>query len=308
MAWLFYILVAQVLYASALLLDKYLLLQSVPPKVYAFYIGILGMLAFALVPFVGFAAPTASQFFLSVAAGFFLGYSLFRLYEGLRLFEASRFVPVVGAITSVCTLLIVSVLEKGDAKFSWPHFLSFALLVLGTAVIAFRPHKRVQANLIVFSLIVSVTGAIGLVLAREVYETYPFWSGLMLMRVGAFLLSVWFLLFSKEVHRELFQNAKGKAVQFWKTPRVSLVFLVTQGTGALAEILRNASISLVPFTFLPFVMALHGVQYALLFVFAIVVSLFSPRLLGEDLSLNMVRQKSLAIFFIISGLAILAFV
>jgi len=54
MPWLTLIILAYFLFAIVALGDKYLLKGPPNPKIYTFYVGVLGILALFLIPFVGF--------------------------------------------------------------------------------------------------------------------------------------------------------------------------------------------------------------------------------------------------------------
>ncbi len=73
--------------------------------------------------------------------------------------------------------------------------------------------------------------------------------------------------------------------------------------GGLSVILTNFAISQGSPTL---VGALRGVQYAGIFIIALIMSKIYPKLLDEDLSKRAVIIKSLGIMLTISGIALLA--
>lgn len=69
MLWLTVTISAYFLLAIVALIDKYLISGPIPnPKVYAFYVGILGILALFLFP-LGFLVPNSLDIILSLLAG-----------------------------------------------------------------------------------------------------------------------------------------------------------------------------------------------------------------------------------------------
>jgi hypothetical protein len=90
-------------------------------------------------------------------------------------------------------------------------------------------------------------------------------------------------------------------------PKTIGIFLSNQTIGAIAFILYNFAVALVPFNFLAFVNALEGTKYLFLLIFAIFLSLRFPQILKEEISKKALIQKIVAIFLIGVGLAILAF-
>ena len=70
MPWLIAAIFSSLILAVVFLVDKYLLAGPIPgPKVYTFYVGILGISVLFLIPFVGFYVPGIEQIALSFCAG-----------------------------------------------------------------------------------------------------------------------------------------------------------------------------------------------------------------------------------------------
>lgn len=309
MPWLFIIIVSYFLFACSSLVDKYLLSRvALNPKIYIFYIGIFGMLVFLLVPFVGFSPPSFFQLLLGVGAGISLAYAVFRYFEGLQIFEPSRMIPAIGGLVPIFTFLLVFLVSRGHVAFSFMQLASFLFLMGGTVLITFEKEKMMNIASLRIALVSAFFTAISFVMAKYVYLSLPFWSGLMVIRLGAFLVAIWFFMFSKEVQHEILGVRKAPAaVSFWRKPRVALMFFSGQAVGALAELLRNFAVFLVPLFFLPFIHALQGIEYVAVFFLAILLSLQLPRILKEEISPAVIWQKLLAIFAIVIGLALFAF-
>ena len=112
--------------AIVFLVDKYLLTTSIPNlKVYAFYVGTLGILALALAPFVGFYIPEKSQIILSSLAGVVFIYGLFWLSKTLKTFEPSRLVPAIGSLTPLFAFGLIYLFSLGQEVLSPREFIAF---------------------------------------------------------------------------------------------------------------------------------------------------------------------------------------
>src|SRR3989338_5661747 len=102
MLWLIVALAAYFILAAVALADKFFITGPVGnAKLYAFYIGILQLLVFLLLPFVDFSIPELNQIILALLAGICFMLGLFWFFRGLQEFEASRVVPAIGALLPV---------------------------------------------------------------------------------------------------------------------------------------------------------------------------------------------------------------
>ncbi len=302
MLWLIVTIFAYFILAVVYLFDKYLLKGSIPnPKVFAFYVGILGVLVLALIPFVGFYIPEIKQIILSFLAGAIFIYSLFWFYKALRLFEASRVVPAVGGLVPLFTFGLVYIFSFTKETLSFSGYVAFILLILGSLLITIEKKKFVSLKSFEISAVVAFLFSLSIVLAKYVYLSQSFWNGFIWMRIGGLLMAVIFFLLAPEIKKEIFE----KKVSFKK--KTVGIFLSSQIAGSGANILQNWAIALAPLSCLSIINALQGVQYIFLFIFTIFLSLKFPKILKEEISKKFILQKFFAILFICAGLAILVF-
>src|SRR3989344_4119604 len=144
MLWLIIIILAYLILSIVFLVDKYLLISSFPnPKIFAFNVGVLGILALVFAPFVGFEFPGAGQIALSLLSGALFIYGLFWFFKALRLFEASRVVPAISGLLPIFTFIFVYIFSGGKEIFTPKEFSSFVLLVLGTILITYQKEKKI---------------------------------------------------------------------------------------------------------------------------------------------------------------------
>ncbi len=310
MSWIFIIISSYVLFAGSALVDKYLMSGiAVKPKIYIFYVGVFGMLVFLLIPIVGFVFPSLLQFVLGVASGAFLMFAIFQYLQGLKFFEPSRIVPAIGGLTPIFTFLLLFFISRGKETFSALQFVSFFFLLGGTMLITFEKEKMVNTASLRIAALSAFFTALSFIFAKYLYLSLPFWTGLMLIRVGAFFIALLLLLISREVQKEIFGAKKESAsTPFREQPKVAIVFFAGQAMGALAEVLRSFAVFLVPLLFLPFIYALQGVEYVALFFFALLLSLWLPKIMQEEISFPVMLQKIFAVLCIIVGLIALSYV
>ena len=300
MLWLVITISAYLILAVVFLVDKYLLAGPIPnPKLYAFYIGLLGIAAIIFVPFIDFYPPTSWEAFLSFVSGASFVYGIFWLFKGLRIFEPSRIVPAVGGILPIFTFLLIFLFSRGKEMPDLFGFLAFLMLIGGTILITYEKSKRVSLKSLKISLMAAFFFALSFVFAKYVYIANPFLTGLVWIRVGGALTALLFLL-NREVREGLFQQKMG-----FKKKTIT-IFLFSQAGGAGANILQNWAIALAPLAYIAVISALQGVQYVFLLVFAAMISFKFPKILKEEVSREVLLQKIVAILIIGGGLAMLS--
>ena len=299
MLWLIVTISSYFLFAIVALIDKYLLGGRIPsPKVYAFYVGILGIWALVLIP-LGFLIPEPLIIVLSLFAGAIFIISLFAFFYTLSLFEASRVVPAIGGFLPLFAFVLTYLFSSGKETLSFPEIIAFLLLVLGSVIITWQRSKNISLKSLQISALAALLGALAFVLIKHVYLFQPFWSGLIWMRIGGFL-GAGFFLFSKEVREEIFI----KRISF--KPKTAGIFLFDQLMGSGAGLLQNWAIFLAPLAYVAIITALQGVEYVFLLIFAVLLSLKFPKILKEKVSREILLQKIVAILLIGGGLTLLA--
>jgi hypothetical protein len=299
--WLTIAVLSYFILAVAFLVDKYLLVSSIPnPKVYVFYVGLLGGLAFVIAPFVNFFVPQPSQILLAIFAGASFIFGLFWFYKALGIFEASRVVPAVGGLTPIFTFLFIFFLS-GRKEVSLPTLIAFLLLVLGSVLISAQKGKFVNTVSLKISAISAFFLSLSFVLSKYLYLAVPFWAGFIWRSLGGVLIALGFFIIFPEIKKEIFKK------QEKKSKKALIIFLANQAMGALGNILQSWSVALVPLLYVAFINALQGVQYVFLLIFSIILSLKFPNFIKEEISRKIIWSKILAVLAIAGGLAILAF-
>jgi len=293
MSWLIVIILAYFLFAVVCLGDKYLLKGPANPKIYAFYVGVLGILTLLLAPFVGFSIPGVVGILFCLLAGAIYIFAILGVYEGLEKFEASRIIPAIGGFMPLFIFGLIYLFSGGREVLGFKEIIAFILLIFGSIFITWNPLKRVSFKSLQISAVTAFLFSLSFVLTKYVYLMLPFWTGFIWIRISAFLIALFFIFF-KEVRKEIFS----KKSSFSK--KTSALFLFNQGVGAGAFILQNWAIALAGLAYLSIISALQGVQYIFLFILTIIV-------LKEELSKKVILQKFFAIIFIGIGLAFLAF-
>jgi drug/metabolite transporter (DMT)-like permease len=301
MTWLTVTISAYLIMAVVSLTDKYLLVGSIKnPKVYAFYVGILGGLIILLAPFTGFYIPESGQIILGIISGAFFVFSLLWFYKGLKIFEASRIIPAVGGLTPLFTFGLIYLLSRGEESLLFSEIVAFLFLVAGSVLIGAERGRLINASSLKISFIAALFGAISLTATKYLFLTVPFWTGFIWKGIGGVLAAFFIFIIFSDIRKDIFKKEERI------TKKTTVVFLLNQAAGAVASILFNWAISLVPLAYVAFINAVQGTQYVFLLIFSIILSLKFPAILKERMSKNIFIQKISAILLIGAGLYILA--
>jgi len=299
MFWLIIVIISYLFFSLASLGDRYLLIGPPNPKIYTFYVGVLGILVLILAPFVGFGFIPFYQTLLCLLTGFIFTFATFSLFKGLEDFEASRIIPAIGGLSPLFTLLLIYFFSEGKETLSFPAFLAFFFLVVGSVLITIEYGKRISLQSFKISCITAFLFSLYFVLAKYVYIFQPFWTGFIWIRIGAFITGIVFI-FTKEVRKEIFKR------EFTFGRKTGIFFVFNQTVAAGASVLQNWAIALAGLVYLPIISALQGIQYFFLFVFSVLISWKFPHLLEERISKKIIIKKAIAIIIIALGLVILA--
>lgn len=320
--WLSVALLSYFINAGVFAGDKFLLSKKIHSSVaYAFYVGIWSVLNIFLL-FLDPWAPNLGQFFLDMAAGLIFLATLIFWYKALHQSEATRVVPIVGALVPVFTFILGYVF-LGETL-TERQLLAFVILVIGGVLISIKHTRfyeieavanRVRAvfgnafggihaayrptqRLIINSIIAAFFFAIFYVLIKYIYTTQPFVGGFVWSRLGSFvgvhlmlLVPAWRkLILNKNIGQ---QGAKPKSLFFFFFVRI---------LAALAFILLNRAVSLGN---VALINSLQGVQYIFLFFIVLFLSSKYPKVLKEEIGGGVLFQKIIGALLITIGLYML---
>lgn len=300
MSWLLIVIIAHFLNAINFIIDKLLLSKFVrSPIVYAFIIGILGILVVALVPF-GFTWPGYTALAWDFLTGIFFIFALLLFFSALQIGETSRVVPLLGGCIPVFTL-VLSYIFLGE-RLAPKEYLAFVFLVIGSVVITLNKTSSAKKKELIrkgyiYTLLSALFFAVSFSLTKYTYEHQPLITAFVLTRVGSFITVLFFLFWPK--------NRANIKLIFKGVPfKIKASFLSNQLLGALAFMLLNYAISL---SRVSLINALQGVQYLFIIGFMIYLVKKYPKLFKEAINLKIILQKGAAVLAIFIGLFMLAY-
>ncbi len=291
--WLIIVSAGHILNACAFIIDKYLLTQSIPkPRLYSFYIGMLGALALVLIPF-GVHMLPFGLLLISLVSGALFVLALYAFFVALKQGEASRIPVIVGSLSPVLIFLLSR--QYLHELLNTKQIVALVLIIGGGLLISFTKGKGWKLKGFGMSLLAALLFSASYTTAKYVFNGTDFLSGFVWMRVGGVLMALTYYMFAS-TRLALAHPSESKKKG---TP---LIFLMGQILGALGFVLINYSLSLTSPTL---VNALQSLQYAFLFCVTIFLSLVYPRILKEKITLPIFLQKTIALGIIGVGIIVL---
>lgn len=314
--WLPITIFAYFLNAGVYTADKFLLSKKVHSSVaYAFYVGIWSVGNLVLLIFAPF-VPSWQWLLIDLSAGLLFLLALIAWYKALHQSEATKVVPIVGALTPIFSLILGWIFL--DEKLSEQKLLAFAVLICGGLLIAmkkkgkskikklylhigillglkgaeFHPVRRLLINSIIAALLFSSY----YILIKFIYLHQPFLGSYVWTRMGSFLGALF-----------LITMAGNRRIIFAKERRQSTIksfpfFISVRLVAVAAFILLNYAIFLGE---VALINAIQGVQYAFLILIIAFLSQAYPKIIKEEIGREVLVQKLIGVFLIGIGLYML---
>ncbi len=318
--WLLISISSYFINAGVYVADKFLLSKKIHSSTtYAFYVGIWSIFNFFLLFFAPW-IPSFQEFCLDIFGGLLFLLTLIFWYKALHQSEATRVVPIVGALVPVFSFLL-SYVFLGEVL-GERQFLAFLVLIAGGVLISVKTtrlyyykevahrfldifgnalggihaHYRPARRLLLNSVFAAFLFAAYYVLMKYIYTTQPFIGSFVWSRLGTFIGVI--IIFMMPMYRKKILEYRHHA----KKPRSLSFFITVRLFAALAFIMLNWAISLGP---VAMINALQGTQYVFLFLLVLFLSAKYPNVLKEDWGGGVIMQKVIGISLVILGLYML---
>lgn len=321
-----YIIVAissYLLNAGVYVADKFLLSKKVHSSiVYAFYVGMWSIGNFILLAFDPF-VPDWWQLAYDLSAGLLFLFTLIFWYKALHQSEATRVVPVVGALIPIFSF-IFSFIFLGT-KLSLQEVVAFILLISGGILISvkqtrfyvvreftervknvggnlfgeFGANLRPTSRLLINSTISAACFAAYYVFIKYIYSSteQPFIGAFVWSRLGSFIGVLTILLIPR--WRRLIRSSESSG---HRTPKQLAFFLGVRLAAAIAFILLNWAVALGNVSLIN---ALQGTQYVFLLFIVIILARKFPHVIEEEIGRGVMLQKMIGVILVALGLYLL---
>lgn len=293
--WLLIAVAAYLVMALSQVIDKALLnVVFRNSRAYAALVGLLGLLAFFLLPWTTGSLSLPVFILAFIGGACFIG-ALVPFLSALQGDQATRVIPFVGALVPLATFAFETIFL--GAAFRTQDIVALGLLVIGAVVLTLSKTTGRRSWLaLAKGGAAAILFAGSFVVSKYLYTQTSFLTGFVWMRLGGLLVSAW-LIYQRPVRNEL--------LRLWKTQRRSLLggYLGNQAVSGVGFFLQGLAISKGTATL---VSAVQGVQYAVLVVLVIAASRLRPGLLQEEVTIPILLEKMTAIACIAAGLFLLA--
>lgn len=208
--WLLIATGAQIILGSSAVFDKLLLVRrSIHPLPYAFWVGVLGLVAIFFIPF-GVVILPLRLLGIAALSGVLFVVAFFALYNTLKNSEASELFPLVGAISPILTLLVAALLIGG--RIQGGEIFGFLFLIAGGVLLSLAEEKSgARADVVKGALLASALFAFSYVCAKIVFQETNFVTGFFWTKMGGALFAL--ALLAMPAYRRKIFHAHGALSQ-----------------------------------------------------------------------------------------------
>lgn len=295
MTWILLAITAHFGWAIVNVADKYFVVNRVKdPLAYLWWAIVLGSASFAIIPFIDFRLPppTVLGWLMLGGALYFFG-SLFYL-QAADTEDITR-INIWWGMIPVFTLGIgwITVGETLSPR----ELSAFAVLLAGAVVASVHAGKKIWQLSPAFWLMVYAAlcyAAYGIILGT-VTQSMSFLAAFIWLNITALCCAL--AMFAFPAFRRLFRHPRNRV-----DLKLGIAIFGIAVLDSSAVLLNVWALSLGPAAL---VFALEGFQVLFVFILAITISLFNPRLLRESLDKANIALKVIALVLLMAGIALL---
>lgn len=293
MSWILFSILAALTWAIVNTIDKYVLTKWVKkPIVPVMILGIIGLLAsFLVFVFHGFSELSFPNIILSFVAGIFYILAIIFYFKAVKIEEISRVVPLF--YLTPLFVLILATIFLGEI-FTPMKYLGIFLLVIGAILISSKNFIKLSfGKAFWFMVLASLTLSINAVVTKHLLNFADFWTIFSYTRIGTIFVLIPIFYFSFPDLVAVAKEHGKKAI----------------GVMSLAEILNIFGILLITIAtaigYVTLVNALSSVQPFFILFFAVILSIFYPKILKEEIGKSIVLLKLFAIILMFIGVILI---
>jgi uncharacterized membrane protein len=304
-----YLVLASIAYfvvALEIILDKFLLSSKriSHPAIYAFYSGIMTAFVLFLIPLPKFHLVGFGTTLGQLATGVIFVYGILSLFFAINRSEASRVMPVVGAMMPITTF-VLSLLFFHD-QLSNLQSVGVFVLIVGGLLISFDLPFKVSQKKFFKGFYLAILAGILLAIETAAFKGFTnhdnFLNVFIWTRIGVVLgaLSLLFVPIWRKDILKSFSHSNRKEKDNHKT---GFLFVVNKILGGVGSILTKNAIALGSVTV---VNALVSIEYVFILVMGLIFSIKFPRIFQEKENLENIIQKVISIVIITIGIVLVS--
>ncbi len=252
---------------------------------------IMGIITLLILPFKGIYLPETKILIYSIISGIIYVFAVMPYMYAIKNEEVSRVVPLWQFIP-LFTLILATIFLNETLSFY--SYIAFILLVTGGLLISAKKLKGLFSLRHAFYLMLgsSFLFAAMDIINKYVFSNSEYFNSFIIMRLTAFVVALT-LLFYKDTFIE-FKNTISQL-----TVKKTSVLLTSEILDYVGMVLYSLALSIGPVIIIS---SMHGFQPLFVLIFAIIVSIFAPHHLKEQIDKNTILLKILAI--VLMGLGV----
>ena len=289
--------IGYILLAFVFILDKIILSKSVnKPVVYTFYSTIFLLTVFLLYPF-GVQAIFGVHLFWAIFSGLTFGFGMWLMFVALKKGETSHISPFIGGVITIATYTISYFLL--NEQLSNFQLLGIGILIFSSFLLSFeksRKHNGFHIGFI-WAICAGILFALSHVSAKYIYDLYPFLTGIVWTRGTTGFVGI-ICLFFPSVWKLFKKKGKQKKVKTIEKKYATSIIISTKVLSVIANLLIQYAIAIGSVTI---VMALSGLQFALMFLFIFLLTKFVPKIFREYFTHRELIVQTIAILLVVAG-------
>lgn len=287
-------LLSRALWAAGNIVDKLLRAKYLQDSVVLTLIAGISalLLSLVIILFNGLKWLGFGQVALVIFAGVFQIIAVFAFYQAIAREEISRVIPLFQFTPPFVLILSLLFLKE---VLTVNHYLAFVLILLGGFLISIQKVEGVFKLRSAFwwMVLASLIYAIQVVILKSLYVTYPFWDLTVYLGFGEFLPTPILLLSVASFRNRFIKSFSDLKPVGWMLLILSM-FLV-----AIASLSGFWALTSGPVTLIS---VFRGFQSIFVLIYAVLFSVWLPKILKEQLTKSVLGIKVIAIFLMVIGL------
>ncbi len=294
LSWVLLSITAAFLLAVVHILDKYILTKLVKdPRIPITVLGFVALITAVLLYIKGIVLLDKVNIVLGLTAGAFSVLQLLLYFRAVQLEEISRVVPVY-YLNTLFVALLASVLF-GEV-FGIAQYLGIILIMIGTIILSTKKLKNEIKISKAFwlMLLAGVCLSLNYIITKYLLNYADYWSVFFYTRIGTFLASIPIAVIT---FKELMNLMKERS----KKPL--FLMLLTEIIALVSVFFITIAASLGPITL---VNALGSTDQFFVLLIATLISVFTPRILREEVSGGLFVMKLLATILVFVGVVLVS--
>ncbi|MFH1752314.1 MAG: EamA family transporter [archaeon] len=277
------------LWASSNTIDKYVVSKLVRNPFFPVTVaGILGLVSALIIFFFqGFAYLSIFHIILAFVAGAFIISSFTFYFKALQIEELSTVIPLYYLGPVFITILAAIFLGE---IFTPIKYLGITFLIIGAILISSA--RKLKLNFgkgFWLMILAATTWAIEAIIIKYLLNFADFWTIFSYIKIGMFLTIIPIIFLILPDIKQLIKQKTWKAFGFMG---------IAESIGITGDFISVTAMSI---GFVSLVTSLTATQPFFVLAFAIILSLFFPKILKEEIGRKTILLKIIAIILIVAG-------